>query len=60
MIDEHILNIMGCIRCKSKLIDKESHLECPKCNIGYPVEDDIPRMIEERIFSLNDLSLIHI
>ena len=54
MIDEHILNIMGCIRCKSKLIDKKSHLEGSKCNIGYPVEDDIPRMIEERIFSLND------
>jgi uncharacterized protein YbaR (Trm112 family) len=54
MIDKDILNIMGCIRCKSKLIDKESYLECPLCNIGYPVEDDIPRMIEERIFSLND------
>tara|TARA_X000000368_G_scaffold417969_1_gene415983 strand:+ start:5654 stop:5818 length:165 start_codon:yes stop_codon:yes gene_type:complete len=54
MIDKDILNIMGCIRCKSKLIDKESHLECSLCNIGYPVEDDIPRMIEERIFSLND------
>ena len=55
MIDKDILNIMGCIRCKSKLIDKENHLECSQCNIGYPVEDDIPRMIEERIFSLNDL-----
>ena len=54
MIDKDILNIMGCIRCKAKLIDKEDHLECSHCNIGYPVEDDIPRMIEERIFSLND------
>ena len=54
MIDKDILNIMGCIRCKSKLIAKEDHLECDQCNIGYPVEDDIPRMVEDRIFSLND------
>ena len=40
--------------CKSKLIDREDHLECSKCNIGYPIEEDIPRMLEERIFTLND------
>ena len=33
MIDKDILNIMGCIRCKSKLIDREDHLECNECNI---------------------------
>ena len=54
MIDKDILDLMGCIRCKSKLIDKEKYLECPKCNIGYPIEEDIPRMLEERIFTLND------
>jgi uncharacterized protein YbaR (Trm112 family) len=54
MIDKDILNIMGCIRCKSKLIDMEDYLECDQCNIGYPIEDDIPRMLEDRIFSLND------
>ena len=54
MIDKDILKIMGCIRCKSKLIDREDHLECSKCNIGYPIEEDIPRMLEERIFTLND------
>ena len=54
MIDKDILDLMGCIRCKYKLIDKEKYLECPKCNIGYPIEEDIPRMLEERIFTLND------
>ena len=54
MIDKDILNIMGCIKCKSKLIDMGENLECDKCNIGYPIEDDIPRMLEDRIFSLND------
>ena len=54
MIDKDILNIMGCIRCKSKLIDMEDHHESDKCNIGYTIEDDNPRMLEDRIFSLND------
>ena len=54
MIDKNTLDLMGCIRCKSKLIDKEKYLECSMCNIGYPIEEDIPRMLEERIFSLND------
>ncbi|MDB3947949.1 Trm112 family protein [Gammaproteobacteria bacterium] len=54
MIDKDILKIMGCIRCKSNLIDKEDYLECLECNIGFPIEDDIPRMLEDRIFSLND------
>ena len=56
MIDKDILDIMGCIRCKSKLIDREDYLECSKCKIGYPIEEDIPRMLEERVFTLNDWS----
>ena len=51
MIDKDILNIMGCIRCKSKLIDKENHLECPHCNIGFPVEDDVMQPDHNYVFS---------
>ena len=54
MIDKDVLDLMRCIRCKSKLIDKEKYLECSQCNIGYPIEEEIPRMLEERIFTLND------
>ena len=54
MIDKDILNFMACIKCKSKLIDKEDHLVCAQCNIGYPIEDDIPRMLEDRIMSLDE------
>ena len=53
MIDKDILNLMACIRCKSKLIDKEDHLVCVQCNIGYPIDDDIPRMLEESIFPID-------
>ena len=54
MIDKDVLELMGCIRCKSKLIDKEKYLEGSKCKIGYPIDEDIPRMLEDRIFTLND------
>tara|TARA_B100000287_G_C20531122_1_gene740896 strand:- start:298 stop:462 length:165 start_codon:yes stop_codon:yes gene_type:complete len=54
MIDKDILNLMACIRCKSNLIDKDEYLACLDCKIGYPIEDDIPRMLEESIFSLDE------
>ena len=53
MIDKEILNLMACIRCKANLTDQEDFLACDKCNIGYPIKDDIPRMLEESIFSLD-------
>ena len=53
MIDKDILKLMAFIRCKGELADHGDHLECSICKIGYPIEDDIPRMIEERIFDLN-------
>jgi uncharacterized protein len=54
MMDKDILNLLACLRCKSELTDKDDHLECSKCNIGYPVIDEIPRMLEDSIFSLNE------
>ena len=53
MIDKEILNLMACIRCKSNLTDEGDHLECLQCNIGYPIKEDIPHMLEESIFSLD-------
>lgn len=53
MIDNEILKLMACIRCKSDLIEESDYLKCSKCNIGYPIKDDIPHMLEESIFSLD-------
>ena len=44
---------MACIRCKSDLIEESDYLKCSKCNIGYPIKEDIPHMLEESIFSLD-------
>ena len=53
MIDNEILKLMACIRCKSDLIEESDYLKCAKCNIGYPIKEDIPHMLEESIFSLD-------
>ncbi|MDA9601171.1 Trm112 family protein [Pseudomonadota bacterium] len=53
MIDSEILKLMACIRCKSDLIEESDYLKCSKCNIGYPIKEDIPHMLEESIFSLD-------
>ena len=53
MIDNEILKLMACIRCKSDLIEESDYLKCSKCDIGYPIKEDIPHMLEESIFSLD-------
>jgi len=53
MIDKEILSLMACIRCKSDLTEEEAYLKCSQCNIGYPIKEDIPHMLEESIFSLD-------
>ena len=53
MIDQEILKLMACIKCQSNLTDEGDYLKCSQCNIGYPIKDDIPHMLEESIFSLD-------
>ena len=53
MIDKEILKLMACIRCKSDLTEENDYLKCSQCNIGYPIKEDIPHMLEESIFSLD-------
>ena len=53
MIDNEILKLMACIRCKSDLIEESDYLKCSKCNIGYPIKEDIPHMLEDSILSLD-------
>lgn len=56
MLDEDLLKILACPKCKGDLIYlkdtsiiKEG-LFCPNCKLLYPIKDDIPIMlIEEAI-----------
>ena len=55
MIDEELLKILACPKCKGDLVlvkegNKEKGLVCKKCRLLYPIRDEIPIMlIEEAI-----------
>lgn len=47
MIDENLLEILACPKCKGELQYDESDekLICNNCRLKYRVEDDIPIML---------------
>ena len=50
MVNEELLSILACPKCKEKVIlNKEgTYLVCEKCRVRYPIEDDIPIMLIDR------------
>ena len=50
MIDKKLLEILVCPVSKGKLEydEKENVLVCKKSRLKYPVEDDIPIMLQEK------------
>jgi len=50
MIDQRLLDILVCPRCKGDLeyrTQGEELLVCEKCELGYPVKEGIPVMLVE-------------
>lgn len=49
MIDKKLLDILACPLCKSRLIyDKaKKELICRADRLAFPIQDDIPVMLEE-------------
>jgi len=47
MIDQQLLDILACPKCKGELQYDESaeKLICDKCRLKYRIEDDIPIML---------------
>ena len=55
MLDKEILAILVCIRCKNSLTQcTDDRLDCKKCNISFPIIDDIPRLVDEEVINNND------
>ncbi|MCD6231395.1 Trm112 family protein [Candidatus Aerophobetes bacterium] len=50
-LDEKLLEILACPKCKGELkykrTEKEGTLICQRCRLIYPVKDDIPVMLIE-------------
>jgi uncharacterized protein len=49
-MDKKLLEILACPICKGKLVyRKDKHeLVCKADRLAYPIEEDIPVMLEER------------
>ena len=47
MLDQQLLDILACPKCKGELEYKqdEDQLICNKCRLIYRIEDDIPVML---------------
>ena len=49
MINEKILKILACPKCKNKVdfVAEKNVLHCENCNKDYKIREDIPIMMEE-------------
>lgn len=55
MLDERLLAILACPKCKGELeyrTDPEEVLICHSCRLAYEVRDDIPIMLVDEAKSL--------
>jgi uncharacterized protein YbaR (Trm112 family) len=46
-MNQKLLKILACPKCRGTLEQKESTLNCTKCSQKYRIEDDIPIMLIE-------------
>tara|TARA_Y100000310_G_C20652490_1_gene800211 strand:+ start:393 stop:542 length:150 start_codon:yes stop_codon:yes gene_type:complete len=44
-ISNELLKVLACPVCKSDLTQNKNQLKCKKCNVNYPIKDDIPILI---------------
>ena len=49
MLSKELLDVIACPKCKGDLIycPKMNELRCPKCNLKYRIEEDIPILLIE-------------
>jgi len=55
-MDKTLLDILACPSCKGPVNYQKSaqELQCPNCQLAYPIRDDIPVMLTEEARSLAD------
>lgn len=46
-LDPKLLEVLACPICKGDIFQEDSKIICPKCNLAYPIKDNIPVMIIE-------------
>ncbi|SNZ14173.1 Trm112 family protein [Hydrogenobacter hydrogenophilus] len=58
MLDEELLNILACPKCKGDLIynTEKQVLICENCKVFYPIEDNIPVLLIDASRPLEELT----
>jgi uncharacterized protein YbaR (Trm112 family) len=54
MLDEKLLAILACPKCKGDLEYTGDKLACHACKLAYPIRDDIPIMLIDEAERLDD------
>ena len=59
-MDKKLLEILVCPLCKGKLLHKDKELICKFDRLAYPIQNDIPVMLEQeaRAISLEEKDLL--
>jgi len=52
MVDEELLKILACPKCKGDIELKGMFIVCEKCKLAYPILDDVPDMLIEDAWPL--------
>lgn len=49
-LNKDLLAVLACPVCKGTVepVDKDTGLKCAKCDVVYPVKDDIPIMLADQ------------
>jgi uncharacterized protein YbaR (Trm112 family) len=47
VIDDGLLELLACPRCKGPLERAGDELACPACRLAYPVRDGLPVLLED-------------
>lgn len=47
MVDEKILKVLACPKCKKDVFLKEEKITCVNCGRRYPIKEKIPIMLIE-------------
>ena len=56
MIDQELLDILACPKCKGelRLTENKDGLICGACKLMYPIKDDIPIMLIDEAIKIDE------
>lgn len=54
MVDERLLEILVCPKCKQDIRLEDDWLICDECRVKYPIRDGIPIMLVDEAEPLED------